>query len=231
MQSVVRFIGSDSRDALIYSCAKGINVRPRSLHALAAILLLGGIAGFEHERHTAVAVTRCLPCCAEIYQLYGVFQYHYIRRADVAMDKSLLMHLFERYHNGHKDSERLLGCHRALGFELIAKAHTVKVLHNDIGGIVLDEKVKDMDYAHLTRKFCESFCLGEKALSALIKGIPAVFIGCFGDLGRRARIAVYKPCGVKLLDGYYTVKAGILTDIGYAKAALAFCCADYISAA
>ena len=74
------------------------------------------------------------------------------------MDKSLLMHLFKRQHNGHENSERLLGCEHAVGFYVVAEADAVEVFHYYIGGAVFLKEVDNVDDAELACELCKSPC-------------------------------------------------------------------------
>ena len=132
--------GNLSGEAVVDGGAQAVQVAPRTL-TVAAVLLIGGESLLEHGGHGDLALD--VPGAAEVHEFHSpVAQKHQIVRTDVPVDDVGLVHGLHGTDHRFQQGEQHLGGARPLGLGDLFQSLTLQKLHNNVGGVVLREKVQ-----------------------------------------------------------------------------------------
>ena len=152
--------------------AHGVDVRPRPLLAVRAVLLYGRVAGLEHDRQAQFTVDALKPRSSEIKHLYAsIAQHHEVRGADIAVDETFLMHLIQREHRRFEQVERLIKREFPMPYRIVGKILAIEVFHDDIRRAVFLEIVPEGDDAAVLNEPGEYPRLFQETLLSGFKGI------------------------------------------------------------
>ena len=91
-----------------------------------------------------------IPHRTEVQQLHAsIGEDHDVVGTDIPVDDTRLVHCDHGIHDGVQDLQGLLNAQAAaMHIHVAPKVNTLQILHNDVGGIVLQEKVTNV---HNTR--------------------------------------------------------------------------------
>ena len=213
---------------LIYRRAHGVDVRPRPLLSVGAVLLLRSVAVLEHDSQALLAAGVLQARRAEVEHLDApVAEHHDIRRAYVAMDKPFLMHLIQREHRRFQQCKRFVHLKYAVLLGVVGKILAFEVLHDDIRRTVFLEIVPQSDDISVLDELRESFGFGQETAFAEVKGI--VLHGVRREHSQ-GHTAVGSAAGVILLYRDLAVKPEVIADVCNAEAARAEHLADKVPA-
>ena len=214
--------------------AEGVNVSPGAQGTPALVLLDGseamlqnGLGGLGQILVGILAFH--IPHRAEVQQLYAsIGEDHDVVGTDVPVDDARLVHRDHGIHDGAQDPQGLLDPQAAAVHVHVApKVNALHILHDDVGGIVLLEKVSNVHNTRHIGQLCQGLGFAHKALSAALEqGTGLVFAD--GDLQRQPAVTGNEAVGVIFLNGHRGVQELIPAKIRDTEAALAQALADHI---
>ena len=144
MDTLDRFGRKYTRDAAVERRTHGINIGPGTHVAVVGILFDRSKTVLQDDRYALVLSVRGT-CRTEIKEL-GLARRcdRNVVRADIPVDKSLCMNLRKGLHDRHQDVDgSLIGDPSAVLVQIVFKAFTVNIFHNEICSIVLFEEILD----------------------------------------------------------------------------------------
>ena len=130
------------------------------------------------------------------------------------------MYLDQRAHRRKEHPDSLFRRKGTVLLEVVAQGDAVKIFHDDIGSIILLEKIYDIDDAGGFLKPRQCFCLLQKAGTTFYKILLFIIGGHRYGIAHR-RIAVTVPERIVFLDRYGDPQGVFQRDIGDAEATLA----------
>ena len=214
-------VGGLAHDAAVEGGRQGIDIGPGTLMALAAVLFLGGVAGFEDDGQALDVGLGHRPRRAEIQQLGpAAIQHHDVVGADVPVDDAVGMDPLQRAHHRHQQRHGVGGGQAAVALQVVFQVNAVQEVHDDVGGAVF---LTEIPHAHNTGLLIEPGQdprLAEEFFLVFGEGVP---MGAQGGKHRIGSVvvAVDIPRHVKFLDSHLEVEHGSPAHIGDAEAAFA----------
>ena len=145
------------------------------------------------------------------------------------MDKPAVMDAFERVRYGTEEIDDL--GHPQLPRQtanVILQCHALDEFHDDIGGVVLLEKVEDAHDSGNVVEFCERLCLADALLPPDLKRFTEILLCQTVDAQTLLRIAPDRAAGKILLDRNFAQQDKIVSGVRDAEAALAHGFADRV---
>ena len=213
-------VGGFPRDAAVKGGGQRVHIGPGALPPFAAVLLFGGIAGFEDHRKALDVGLGDLPRRAEVQQLgAAVRQHHDVVGADVPVDDAPGVDVLQRADDRQQQADRLGGGQGAVRLQVFFQGHPVQEVHDDVGGAVLLAEVPHADDAGFLIEAGQHPRFAQEFFLVLVEGVP---VGAQGgeDVGGSLVVAVDIARHVEFLDGDLHVQHGVPACIGDAEAAL-----------
>ena len=142
-------------DTLVHGGAQGVNIRPCSLVARAAVLLEGRVAVLEQNGHGFLFAAVEEPRRAEIHQSErAVLGEHDVVGRNISVNNALRVHFFKNPHNRQHQPENFVISEDAFFAEVRRKGVALNIFHYDVGGIVFRKIVMNRNNARLGREPC-----------------------------------------------------------------------------
>ena len=229
LENSVRSIGRNfSGDAFIHCRADCVYIRPRTLSAVAAVLLHRSVAVLQHNRKTALVCK--FPCSTEIEKLYLLVHKHNIIGTDIPVYKIFFVYLFQRMKNRHQKTNSIVRRDSADLIQVVFQRYTVEIFHYDIYCAVFLEEIAHCNDSGFIGEFCKRPCLTQEVLAAFREQLLCGFGTDAHYLIGNGIVSVDHAVRKEFLYRNTELQKGIKTDIGDAEAALSYHSADKIAA-
>ena len=218
-QTVHRLIRHLPRDAAVQRGAESVDIRPRPLDPLAAVLLLRRVPRLQNHRQTLRVIVRCLPGRAEVQDAdLAALGQHDIVRADIAVDDPGFMDVFQRDHSRHQKIQRLFPVHGAVFVQPVLQGPAVQILHDDICRLVFLEIILDADDAVFLAEFREHHGLAVKLLAVFPERLR-LFPNAGDDVKRHCSIPVDETGHIVFLDRHTCIQDLVPALVGDSETA------------
>ena len=155
--------GQDAGAAVVDRGGHGVNVRPWTDLPRLTVLLHGAEPMLGHHLgglHIAVlSLNVQILCRAQVQQdKLAVTLHHDVVRADVPVNDAVLMDFRQRLHDGRHQADAGAVIHGASPLQFFQQGLALDEVHDDVGGLILDENGLDPDDTGNTAQLCHFPC-------------------------------------------------------------------------
>ena len=164
--------GQDAGTAIVDRGGHGVNVRPGADLPVPAVLLHGAEPVLGHHLgglHIAVlSLNVQILCRAQVQKdKLAVTLHHDVIRADVPVNDAVLMDFRQRLHDGRHQADAGAVIHGASPLQFFQQCFALDEVHDDVGGLILDENGLDPDDTGNTAQLCHFPGFLQEAVEAL----------------------------------------------------------------
>ena len=169
INTLYRFIRDFSRHHKIHRSTKAVQICPRPLLSLGAVLFFRRKSTLDGNRYRIFRQFH-ISGRSKIDQFQlPIFVKHQIINADITMDQPGLMNVAKGMDHRFHQCEHFFSRHLSICADVISHSRTLDVFHHDIGRMIFLKEITHRDDTRQFHKTGQTSCLFQKIFFSLFK--------------------------------------------------------------